>query len=200
MKTWTKIKIEVLAALVLALGIGTAILVGRCKKAETEEITIEPTIASIEEIRPKGEMYVCSALIEDCFIKRATEKRLLLPNKEHSCVQTMRQKCSYMIDLDKVEYNADEESKTVRVKLPPVEYVASTQSSSFLSDDGNYWAEHLPNTNSMKRKVEEQIKRRFDTPNNRRQAERYAEDAISEVMRRLGYETEFEVTLTKTIN
>jgi hypothetical protein len=186
--------------LVAGLGIGTAILVGRCKKAEPEELTMEPTMASIEEVRPKGEMYVCSALIEDCYIKRATEKRLLLPNKDHACVQTMRQKCSYIINLDKVEYTADEGRKTVRVKLPQIEYVASTQSSSFLSDDSNYWAEHLPNTNAMKQKVEEQIKQRFDTPNNRRQAERYAEDAISEVMKKLGYETEFETTLTKTVN
>lgn len=200
MKTWTKIKVASLATLVLGLGIGAIILVGRCNKAESEELAMEPTIASIEEVRPKGEMYVCSALIEDCYIKRATEKRLLLPNKEHACVQTMRQKCSYIIDLDKVEYSADEETKTVRVKLPQVEYVASTQSSSFLSDDGSYWAENLPNTNVMKRKVEEQIKHRFDTPNNRRQAERYAEDAISEVLKRLGYETEFEATLTKAIN
>lgn len=200
MKAWTKIKIAAFAALVLVLGISAAILVGRCQEEEPEEIAMEPTLASIEEVRPKGEMYVCSAFIEDCVIKRTTEKRLLLPNKEHACVQTMRQKCSYVINLDKVEYTADEERKTVRVKLPQVEYVASTQSSSFLSDEGNYWAEHLPNTNFMKRKVEEQIKRRFDTPNNRRQAERYAEDAISEVMKRLGYETEFEVTITRTIN
>lgn len=200
MKWWTRIRVILVAAIVLGLGICIALLVGRCNDAEPEEIVMEPTMASIEEMRPKGEMYVCSAFIEDCFIKRTTEERLLLPNKEHACVQTMRQKCSYKIDLDKVEYIADEARKTVIVKLPPVEYVASTQSTSFLSDDSNYWTAHLPNTNVMKQKVEEQIRQRFDTPNNRRQAERYAEDAISEVMKKLGYETEFKVTLTKTIN
>ncbi len=200
MKWWTRIKLILVAAIVLGLGICIALFVGRCNDAEPEEIVMEPTMASIEEIRPKGEMYVCSAFIEDYFIKRTTEERLLLPNKEHACVQTMRQKCSYKIDLDKVEYIADEARKTVSVTLPPVKYVASTQSTSFLSDDSNYWATHLPNTNVMKQKVEEQIRQRFDTPNNRRQAERYAEDAISEVMKKLGYETEFKVTLTKTIN
>ena len=148
-------------------------------------------MASIEEIRPKGEIYVCSAMIEDYTMQRVTEENLFWADEEHSCVQTMTQKCSYKIDLDKVEYLPDDSTKTVYVKLPPLTYVATTQSTSFLSDDGNFWAEHLPNTNALKRKVEGQIKQRFDTPSNRRKAERYAEDAISEVMRKLGYEVEF---------
>ena len=154
-------------------------------------------MASIEEVRLRGEIYVCSAMIEDYTTKHETEENLLWANEEHSCVQTMRQRCSYKVNLDKVEYLANDSTKTVLVKLPTVEYVASTQSTSFLSDDGEYWAEHLPNTNAMKRKVEEQIKRRFDTPNNRRKAERYAEDAISEVLGKLGYEVEFVKTLEK---
>ena len=197
MKLWTKIKLPLVTVLVLSMGVSIAILARRCQEPETEELAMEPTMASIEEVRLKGEMYVCSALIEDCVIKRATENRFLLPDKEHACVQTMRQKCSYKIDLDKVEYQADEETMTVRVTLPAVEYTVSTQSSSFLSDDSEYWAEHLPNTNILKRKVETQIKSRFDTPSNRRQAERYAEHAISEVMKRLGYETEFVRTIER---
>ena len=147
-------------------------------------------MASIEEVRPRGDIYVCSAMIEDYTTKRATEKNFILPDEEHSCVQTMRQKCSYKIDLDKVEYSMDEERGVVYVTLPDLEYVASTQSSSFLSDDSEYWVKHLPNTNTMKRTVEELIKQRFDTPGNRRKAERYAEDAISNVMERIGYQTE----------
>ena len=99
--------------------------------------------------------------------------------------------------MDKVEYNTADSGKIVLVKLPEVEYVATTQSSSFLSDDGNYWADHLPNTNAMKRKVEGQIKRRFDTAENRRKAEIFAEDAISEVIEKLGYEVEFVRQLEK---
>lgn len=154
-------------------------------------------MASIEEIRPRGEIYVCSALMEDFTTQRAMEENLFWADEEHSCVQTMTQKCSYKIDLDKVEYLAEDSTKTIYVKLPDVEYVATTQSTAFLSDDGNFWADHLPNTNAMKRKVEGQIKKRFDTPSNRRKAERYAEDAISEVMRKLGYEVEFVKTLER---
>ena len=155
------------------------------------QIPVEETIASIEDVRLRGELYVCSAMMEDYTLQQATERNLLWADEVHSCVQTMTQKCSYKIDLDKVEYLADDSAKTVYVKLPAIEYVAMTQSSSFLSDDSNYWSKHLPNTNALKRKVEAQIKRRFDTSGNRRKAERYAEDAISGVLGKLGYETEF---------
>ena len=182
---------------VVVVGIVGAVLIKRCVEQREEVIPMEETMASIEEIRPRGEIYVCSAMMEDYTLQRATERNLILPDEEHSCVQTMTQKCSYVIDLDKVEYEAVDSIKTIYVRLPDVEYVATTQSASFLSDDGNYWAEHLPNTNTMKRKVEGQIKRRFDTPSNRRKAERFAEDAISEVMRKLGYETESVRSLEK---
>lgn len=182
---------------VVVLGIVGTVLIKRCGKGSREEIPMEETMASIEEIRPRGEIYVCSALMEDFTTQRAMEENLFWADEEHSCVQTMTQKCSYKIDLDKVEYLAEDSTKTIYVKLPDVEYVATTQSTAFLSDDGNFWADHLPNTNAMKRKVEGQIKKRFDTPSNRRKAERYAEDAISEVMRKLGYEVEFVKTLER---
>ena len=182
----------IILACVVVVGILMTLLIRRCvQQADDRTLPMEETMASIEEVRPRGEIYVCSAMIEDYTTKQATEHNLIFPDEEHSCVQTMRQKCSYKIDLDKVVYQRDDSLELVYVKLPPIEYVASTQSSTFLSDDSNYWAEHLPNTNEMKKKVEAQIKRRFDTPNNRRQAERYAEDAISEVMSKLGYEVEF---------
>lgn len=49
----------------------------------------------------------------------------------------------------------------------------------------------MPNTNAMKKNVEQQIRHRFDTPNNRRKAQRYAEDAIIDMLSKLGYQTEF---------
>ena len=149
----------ILACIVVALGILVTLLIKRCvQNGEKSDLPMEETMASIEEVRPRGEIYVCSAMIEDYATKRSTEHNLIFPNEEHSCVQTMRQKCSYKINLDKVIYQRDDSLNLVYVKLPPIEYVASTQSSTFLSDDANYWAEHLPNTNEMKKKVEAQIK------------------------------------------
>ena len=164
---------------------------------EDEGIMLEDTLSIIEDVRPRGEIYVCSSLIEDYVVRREKEKTLLLTEKEHLCVQTMVQKCSYVVDLDKVEYEADDSVKVVRVKMPKPEYVASTQGTSFMSDDSNYWAAKMQSTNGMKREVAAKIRRSFDTVENRRKAERYAEDAIREVLRQLGFEVEFVRTLEK---
>lgn len=178
-------------AVLIAVGIVAVVLVRRCMKSEEDSLPMEETMAIIEEVRLRGEVYVCSALIEDYTMRRATEENLFWADEEHACVQTMTQKCSYKIDLDRVEYKAIDSLKTVMVKLPPVEYVASTQSAAFLSDDSDFWAGHISSANDMKRKVEEQIRRRFDTAENRRKAERFAKEAISDVIEKLGYEVEF---------
>ncbi len=198
MNGWMRNK-RVLAGVAAAIILATLAVtsIQRCGKDEQKELPMERTMASIEEVRPRGEIYVCTALIEDYTTLQKVEHNLFWTNEEHSCVQTLRQRCSYKVDLNRVEYETSDSTKTVFVKLPPIEYVATTQSSSFLSDDANYWAEHLPNTNEMKRKVESQIRRRFDTAENRRKAERYAEDAVSQVLSQLGYEVEFVRVLEK---
>ena len=189
---------KTLVALVMVAVVAIAvILLIDFFKRDATDLPMEDTLASIEAVRPKGEIYVCSSVIEDYALERATEHNIFWSDVEHSCVQTMTQKCSYVIDLDKVEYAVVDSAKVVRVTLPPLTYVASTQSTSFLSDDGNYWANRLSSTNALKEKVEAQIKRRFDTQQNRRKAERFAEEAISEVLEKLGYETEFVRKLEK---
>ena len=189
---------KVLIALILAAAVivVTLLVMNRCKD-ESHEVTLEETIASIEAVRPRGEFYVCSSVIEDYAIKRETEYGLFFGEEEHSCVQTMTQKCSYVIDLDKGEYVATDSTQVVLVKLPAVKYVASTQGAAFMSDDSNYWARKMPNTNGMKKQVERQIRERFDTAENRKKAERYAEEAIREVMKKLGFEVEFVRSLER---
>jgi|GEM_PF-1358355 len=191
------IKKVVISLFVIAIVIAGVMGIKSCLHEEAEDVVMEESIASIEEVRLRGEIYVCSAMIEDFVVKRQVERHLLWADQEHSCVQTMRQKCSYKIDLDRTEYLADDSTMTIYVKLPPVEYVASTQSASFMSDDSNYWAEHLPNTNALKKQVERRIKQRFDTEENRRKASRYAEEAIGDVMSKLGYRVEFVRKLEK---
>ena len=180
-----------IALIVCGLVVLAVVWIVNWMSEKEEGIVLEDTLSVIEDVRPRGEIYVCSSLIEDYAVRRETDRTLLLMEKEHLCVQTMVQKCSYVVDLDKVEYEAIDSTRTVRVKMPKPQYVASTQSTSFMSDDSNYWAKKMPSANGMKREVEAKIKRSFDTEENRRKAERYAEDAISEVLRQLGFDVEF---------
>lgn len=161
---------------------------------EHREIVLEDSPIEIEDVRLKGEIYVCSAIIEDYVTVQKTEKHLGVIPENHSCIQIMRQKCSYMIDLDKVVYTPDS-NRVVYVRIPKPEYVASTQNTPFISDDEEYWINEMPSTNKLKQKVEWKIRARFETPENKRKAMRYAEDAIANMLEKLGYHAEFISTI-----
>ncbi len=154
------------------------------------DIRLEQTPIDIEAIRPRGELYVATAIIEEYVSQYSTEFHFGIVPEPHSCAQILRQKVSYVIDLDQVTYVADTPD-TVIVQLPPLRYVASTQESPFLSDDDEFWMDNMPSTNDMKREVEAKIRQRFDTPANRRKAEQNAEASIRLLLRQLGYVARF---------
>lgn len=158
--------------------------------AGRQDVVLQQSPIDIEAVRPRGELYVGTAIIEDYVNKYQTEFHLGIVPEPHNCIQMLRQKCSYVIDLEQVRYITDTPG-TVIVELPPLRYVATTQDSPFMSDDEDYWAEAMPSTNDMKRKVEDKIRQRFDTAENREKAQRNAEASISLLLRKLGYEARF---------
>lgn len=157
---------------------------------EPQEIVLEDTPIDIESVRPRGELYVCTALAEDYAMRRATEMHLGMFPEKHSCVQMLKQKISFKIDLEKVRYTVDTLNVMI-VEIPAPEFVASTQDSPFISDDEDYWNEALKSTNTLKKEAEQKIRKRFDTRENRTKATRYAEEALRELLRQLGYEARF---------
>jgi hypothetical protein len=158
--------------------------------AGRQDVVLQQSPIDIEAVRPRGELYVGTAIIEDYVNQYQTEFHLGIVPEPHNCIQMLRQKCSYVIDLEQVRYITDTPG-TVIVELPPLRYVATTQDSPFMSDDEDYWAEAMPSTNDMKRKVEDKIRQRFDTAENREKAQRNAEASISLLLRKLGYEARF---------
>lgn len=186
--TVTSLCLVFVAGIVVTLAVASG-------KEEVKEIEIEPTPIEIENIRPRGEIVVCSSVLEDYASMKKTDTAMGLFKTEHVCAQLLTQKCCYKIDLDKVEYSKEDSTNIVWVKLPEPEYNAYTQNSDFISDDEEFWIEALPSTNNLKRKVSKQIEQRFCTPTNKRKAERYAEDVVSKVMKNLGYEVEFVRTI-----
>lgn len=154
------------------------------------DIALEQTPIDVEAVRPRGELYVGTAIIEEYVSEYSTEFHFGIIPEPHSCAQILRQKVSYVLDLEEVRYIADTPD-TLIVQLPPLRYVASTQESPFMSDDEDFWMDNMPSTNDMKREVEEKIRQRFDTPANRLKAERNAESCIRLLLKRLGYEARF---------
>ena len=183
------ILLGILAIIVLAI-----VLLSKCMRTNDDTISIEATPNEIRQIMPRNELYVATALIEDFATLQQTEYHFEVFPEEHSCVQILRQKVSYRLDLSKVEYTP-KENRIMEVKMPELTYTASTQGSQFISDDETYWSEALPSTNELRRKVEQQIRTQFDTPENRQKAILYAQEAIIHILSQLGYQAEFDGTL-----
>lgn len=178
----------VLALAFIALA---AYLVKSCLPKEEEErerLPLEDTTAIIESIRPKGELYLYSLVAEDFVTKQETERHALLFPESHSCVQVVQQKISFVLDLDEIKYVPDS-GKVVLVQLPDIKYVASTQDSRFMSDDEDYWRTRV--TDPMKRAVENKLKKKYDTPKIRQQANANAQKVVGELLSKFGLEARF---------
>lgn len=160
------------------------------------KIIIEETPIKIDSVRPVGKIYVCSAIITDAVVETKEESCLLFMKRKHSGVYSMTTKCSYVVDLDSVKYDADNENMKLTVTMPELTYTTSgAQDSQFISDDDQYWAEQ--DINGLIKKVQKKIRTNFDTPQNREKANLYAEEVVSSVFENMGYEVVFNRTLTK---
>lgn len=160
------------------------------------KIVIEETPIKIDSVRPVGKIYVCSAFITDAVVETKEESLFLIKKRKHSCVYSMTTKCSYVVDLDSVKYEADNKNMKLTVTMPELTYTTSgAQDSQFISDDDQYWAGQ--NINGLIKKVQKKIRTNFDTPQNREKANRYAEEIVSSVFENMGYEVVFNRTLTK---
>ncbi|MBQ4277288.1 MAG: hypothetical protein II750_04235 [Bacteroidaceae bacterium] len=193
MKRSTKIVLlSCLVAAVLLAGCGIWWLVGAVGSwfSGGDSPRLVPTAAEIVGVMPRGELYVATSVIEDYKSEQATEYHLGLFPEDHSCALLLRQKVSYVVDMDDVEYEPQADGRVV-VRLPELRYVASTQEVRFVSDDEAFWKERIPSTTGMKTEVAERIRSRFDTAEHRLQANRYAQEAISHVLNAMGYEAEF---------
>lgn len=196
-KAQLKVVISIVA--IIAVVFGSIILLDKCNspKDPTSNITIENSPLSIDSIMPRGDLYIGSAIIEDYVVKRKKETHLGgLTSTDHTCIQIVKQKCCYKINLEKIKYNHIA-GDTIYAKLPPLEYIATTQDSPFMSDDEDYWAKELPSTNNMKKQVENKIKTQFETKENKHKATLYAEEAVSNLLGKLGYTVVFVNNIEK---
>lgn len=198
-KAQSKMVVSIVA--VIAVIFGSIILLDKCNSQNNSNssITIENSPLSIDSIMPRGDLYIGSAIIEDYAAKRKKEKHLGgLTSTDHTCIQIVKQKCCYKINLEKITYSRIT-GDTVYAQLPPLEYIATTQDSPFMSDDEEYWAKELPNTNKLKKQVENKIKAQFDTKENKQKANLYAEEAVSNLLGKLGYTVVFVNKIEKKI-
>ena len=154
------------------------------------------TETELMRIIPQQQLYVSTAVIEDYTTEHATEYHLGFFPEDHQCAMVMRQKVSYVLNTADIRFqvydDGTNDSKRVMVIMPELIYTASTQSVDFMSDDETFWAQQRPSTTDMKQRVEQQIRHRIDTPEARRKANLYAQEAISALLKQMGYEADFQ--------
>lgn len=183
-------------AIAIILAIAAVALWSRlAHRQDTDEITLKDTPAVIEATRPIGILYLYTTVTEDyakdAFYGSGIGGSVLgkdngLFRKKHDCVQILRQQVSLTLDLDKVKYEPLENSDTVFVSLPDIEFSQSTLSSWFKSDDEDEESAVQYNAKPLIQRVENKIRTRYNTPENRTKAEAKAKETIADFLKQCG--------------
>lgn len=186
------IKYAIFITLLIA---GVALLSRIMHRQDNQDITLKDTPAVIESTRPIGILYLYTTVTEDyakdSFYGSGIGSSVLGKNnglfkRKHDCVQILKQQVSLTMNMDKVEYQPKENSDTVFVSLPDVEFTQSTLSAWFKSDDENEESAVQYEAKPLIQRVETKIKNRYNTPENRTKAESKAKQTITDFLKQCG--------------
>ena len=188
-------KYPVIAITVVLLVAAVALISRITHRADADELTLKDTPAVIEATRPIGVLYLYTTVTEDyakdAFYGSGIGGSVLgkdngLFKRKHDCVQILRQQVSLTMDLDKVQYHPIEGTDSVQVCLPEVEFTQSTLSSWFKSDSEAEENAVQFDAKPLIQRVENKIKLRYNTPENRSKAEKKAKETITDFLAQCG--------------
>ena len=183
------------ATIFILLIAGVVLLSKILHKADADELTLKNTPAVIESTRPIGILYLYTTVTEDyakdSFYGSGIGSSVLgkdngILKKKHDCVQILRQQVSLTMDMDKVKYQPKENSDTVFVCLPTVDFTQSTLNAWFKSDSESEESAVQYDAKTLIKRVERKIEARYNTPQNRKKAEEKAKQTISDFLKQCG--------------
>ena len=183
------------ATIFILLIAGVVLLSKILHKTDADELTLKNTPAVIESTRPIGILYLYTTVTEDyakdSFYGSGIGSSVLgkdngILKKKHDCVQILRQQVSLTMDMDKVKYQPKENSDTVFVCLPTVDFTQSTLNAWFKSDSESEESAVQYDAKTLIKRVERKIEARYNTPQNRKKAEAKAKQTISDFLKQCG--------------
>ena len=183
------------ATIFILLIAGVVLLSKILHKTDADELTLKNTPAVIESTRPIGILYLYTTVTEDyakdSFYGSGIGSSVLgkdngILKKKHDCVQILRQQVSLTMDMDKVKYQPKENSDTVFVCLPAVDFTQSTLNAWFKSDSESEESAVQYDAKTLIKRVERKIEARYNTPQNRKKAEAKAKQTISDFLKQCG--------------
>lgn len=190
-----KKKTVIYATIILLLIAGVALWSRLSHRDDTDDITLKDTPAVIEATRPIGVLYLYTTVTEDyakdAFYGSGIGSSVLgkdngLFKQKHNCVQILKQQVSLTMDLNEVRYEPIEGSDTVIVYLPDVVFSQSTLESWFKSDNENEESAVQFEAKPLILRVEQKIKNKYNTPENRAKAEAKAQETIANFLKQCG--------------
>ena len=183
------------AIIIILLTAGAVLLSRLSHRQDTDKITLKDTPTVIESTRPIGILYLYTTVTEDyakdSFYGSGIGSSVLgkdngILKKKHDCVQILKQQVSLTMDMDKVKYQPKENSDTVFVCLPPVDFTQSTLNAWFKSDSESEESAVQYDAKQLIKRVERKIEARYNTPQNRKKAEAKAKQTISDFLKQCG--------------
>ena len=183
------------ATILILLVAGVVLLSKILHKTDADELTLKNTPTVIESTRPIGILYLYTTVTEDyakdSFYGSGIGSSVLgkdngILKKKHDCVQILKQQVSLTMDMDKVKYQPKENSDTVFVCLPAVDFTQSTLNAWFKSDSESEESAVQYDAKTLIKRVERKIEARYNTPQNRKKAEAKAKQTISDFLKQCG--------------
>jgi hypothetical protein len=183
------------ATILILLIAGVVLLSKILHKTDADELTLKNTPTVIEATRPIGVLYLYTTVTEDyakdSFYGSGIGSSVLgkdngILKKKHDCVQILKQQVSLTMDMDKVKYQPKENSDTVFVCLPSVDFTQSTLNAWFKSDSESEESAVQYDAKPLIQKVEYKIRNRYNTPENCAKAEAKAKQTISDFLKQCG--------------
>jgi len=190
-----KSKNIIIISIIIFLIAATSLLSKLNLRKINDEIQLKETSTVIESTRPVGILYLYSTITEDyakdSFWGSGIGSSIFgkgngILKQKHDCVQILKQQVNLTMDLDKIQYQVVENTDTVLVLLPDIEFSQSTISSWFKSDNENEEGAVEYDATPLIKRVGRRIEARYNTPENRRKAEEKAQTTISEFLHQCG--------------
>lgn len=172
-------------AVKLACLLAVLYFVKRCidSRDTGDEISLVPTPIVIEDVKPIGQLYAYTAITEE-YSKYFMEDPGVISafNENIGVVLTMRAQVSYVMNLDSVNYETNQQNDTVVVRLPRLNFVMERQKSNIYGG-----TDRAENFNSSYRYdvIENYIRTHYDTPANYAKAMDNAKQVLGDFVRRL---------------
>ena len=135
-------KITKIGIILLFLASVVILTIKLSQRSHKQEITLKPTIATIQSVKPTGILYLYSTITEEyakgSFMGSGLGSSILgkdngILKKKHDCVQVLRQQINFTLDLDKITYMDDPEAGSNRAKA---RQIAQETISAFLAQCG----------------------------------------------------------------